>query len=65
MEIRVMMMITAVSVVAVKDTNMLVNCWLMMQFESNCILLKNKYNISFEIVSGIMILLFKEHKSWF
>jgi hypothetical protein len=44
MKVKVIMMIIEVSTVIVDDINMLVNCSLMTQFESNCILLTNKYS---------------------
>jgi hypothetical protein len=56
MKVRVMMMVMiAVSVVTVNETNMLVNCSLITQFKSKCLLLK--ISISFEIAFGNSILL--------
>jgi hypothetical protein len=49
--------------VAITDTNMLVNCWMMTQFKSNCLLLANKYH--FETVSGNNILLGANQKKNF
>jgi hypothetical protein len=64
MKVRVMIMsMIVILVVAVNDTNMLVNYWLITQFKSNCTLLRD---ISFEILSDNNILLCeKKEKSHF